>query len=138
MKRWLVTAGETGILVVSMGCVLYALGMSGLKLAELFFVVYFFAFVFTIHDIIKSGQDEGIQTMLRLNKDRLADISYKKQVVTCRIDGTEQTLYQSSAKVGGSTYFHPSSGCERATDCAECKQCKLDMLLEAVRGQGEQ
>lgn len=137
MKKWLVTAGETGILAVSVGCVLYALGMSGIKLSGLIFVVYFFAFVFTIQDIIKSGQDEGIQTMLRLNKDRLADISHKKQIVTCRIDGTEQTLYQSSAKMDGSTYFRLSSGCDRATNCAACKQCKFDMLLEAVKGQEE-
>ena len=130
MKK-LIGAVEIAVLIVALSGGIDMIVRACGKYARICGVLYFCAFIFTLHQATEDSRDEGIEACQSFYKGRIGETSYKKLTVICRVDGTEQTIYQNSVKMGSSTYFGPSGGCEGATDCTECKQCLLNATMQA-------
>lgn len=132
MKKWLKAAAEIAVMVVSLSGGISLIVESCGKYGKVCGAAFFCAFFLTIKSFSDDARDGGIEACTNYYKGRLGTQSSKKLSVTCRIDGTEQTIYQSYATVGDRTYWSSSGGCKWATDCPECKQCKLDATLHEL------
>ena len=83
-------------------------------------------------DQAEDSRDGGIEACRALYKDRIGTQSYRKLPVICPKNGTKQTVYQNRITVGAETYWGVSGGCENATECPECRQCRLNATLRAI------